>query len=196
MTTPQRPHAPHIGQIIKSDIANGDGIRLSVFLSGCRIHCKGCFQPQTWSFSYGHPVTDELHASILAELAKPQYDGITILGGEPFEPENQPYLKRLVADVRAMDRHRTIWVYSGCDLEELLDDASAHRTGITDEILDGIDVLVAGPFVQSKHDISLHYRGSSNQRVIDMNRTRALGYRTIVDYDPTSAFDVRRLSPQ
>lgn len=172
----------HIGQIIKDDVANGPGIRLSVFLSGCRIHCKGCFQPQTWDFCFGHPVTADMYRDIMDELSKPQYDGITVLGGEPFEPENQPFLLKLLRDLHGRHPHMSAWVYSGCTLDELRNPSSAHRTDITDGILSLIDVLVAGPFELGKKDITLAWRGSSNQKVIDMARTRAASYRKICEY--------------
>lgn len=172
----------HIGQIIKDDVANGPGIRLSVFLSGCRIHCKGCFQPQTWDFCFGHPVTADMYRDIMDELSKPQYDGITVLGGEPFEPENQPFLLKLLRDLHGRHPHMSAWVYSGCTLDELCNPSSAHRTDITDGILSLIDVLVAGPFELGKKDITLAWRGSSNQKVIDMARTRAASYRKICEY--------------
>lgn len=172
----------HIGQIIKDDVANGPGIRLSVFLSGCRIHCKGCFQPQTWNFCFGHPVTDDMYGDIMNELSRPQYDGITVLGGEPFEPENQPFLLKLLRDLHARYPHMSAWVYSGCTLDELRNPSSAHHTDDTDEILDLIDVLVAGPFELDKKDITLAWCGSSNQKVVDMARTRAASYRKIYEY--------------
>lgn len=176
----------HIGQIIKDDVANGPGIRLSVFLSGCRIHCKGCFQPQTWNFCFGHPVTTDMYNDIMNELSKPQYDGITVLGGEPFEPENQPFLLKLLHDLYMRYPHMSTWVYSGCTLDELRDPSSTHHTDDTDEILSLIDILVAGPFELDKKDITLAWCGSSNQKVIDMTRTRAASYQKIYEYAPES----------
>lgn len=163
----------NIGQIIANDVANGPGIRLSVFVSGCRIHCKGCFQPQTWNFAYGVPFCEDTLRYIVTELEKPQYAGLTLLGGEPFEPENQPCILDILRTLRNAHPEKSIWMYSGCTWEELsgsIPDA-AHRTDATDEILSLIDVLVAGPFEIDKKDISLKYRGSSNQQVIDVKAT-------------------------
>lgn len=162
----------HIGQIIKNDVANGPGIRLSLFVSGCRIHCPGCFQPQTWNFEYGKPFDDLIENEIIDILNQPQYDGITILGGEPFEPENQPVVHHLLQRIRTECDNRNVWMYSGCDITDLIDPQSSHHTDLTEEILDMTDVLVAGPFMQCLRDISLPYRGSSNQKVIDLKASR------------------------
>lgn len=183
----ERKEPMHIGQIIRDDVANGPGIRLSVFVSGCRIHCKGCFQPQTWNFCFGTPYTEGLRTEILDELGNPQYDGITILGGEPFEPENQPYVLDLLQQVYSRFSDRDVWIYSGCDIHELLDPASSHHTEDTLEILNLADVLVAGPFVESLRNISLPYCGSENQQVIDLHRSRLSQYRDIVLWDDSSA---------
>lgn len=163
----------NIGQIIANDVANGPGIRLSMFVSGCRIHCKGCFQPQTWDFCYGVHFTDETLRYIIEELGKPQYAGLTILGGEPFEPENQPVLVEILRAVRGAHPEKSVWMYSGCTWDELAGDIpdAPHRTAETDELLHLVDVLVAGPFEMDKKDISLRYRGSSNQQVIDVAET-------------------------
>lgn len=163
----------NIGQIIANDVANGPGIRLSMFVSGCRIHCKGCFQPQTWDFCYGAPFTDETLRYIIEELGKPQYAGLTILGGEPFEPENQPVLVEILRAVRGSHPEKPVWMYSGCTWDELAGNIpdAPHRTAETDELLHLVDVLVAGPFEMDKKDISLRYRGSSNQQVIDVVET-------------------------
>lgn len=177
----------HIGQIIRDDVANGPGIRLSVFVSGCRIHCKGCFQPQTWNFRFGKPYTEQMRTAILDELARPQYDGLTVLGGEPFEPENQPCVLDLLSKAREYHLDRDVWLYSGCTLEELLDPASAHHTDDTVAILDLADVIVAGPFVQEERDITLPWCGSSNQQVIDLVRSRVSGYADIKLWDGSAA---------
>ena len=153
------------------DIANGDGVRVSLFVSGCTHRCKGCFNEEAWDFAYGKPFTAETEAEILAALEPGFIDGLSLLGGEPMEPENQRVLVPFLRRVR--DRFglsRTIWVYTGCVLETELRNESRWRTEVTDEFLSLIDVLVDGPFVEDLKDISLKFRGSSNQRIIDMHK--------------------------
>ena len=168
------------GQIKKCDIANGVGVRVTLFVSGCTNHCFNCFQPETWDFDYGKPFTAETEAEIFAELDKPFVNGLTVLGGEPFEPENQPGNQRALVPflrrVRARYPDKTIWAYSGFTLDrELTVDGSHPRCEVTDEMLSMLDVLVDGRFVEALKDISLRFRGSSNQRLIDLNATRAAG---------------------
>ena len=154
------------------DIANGEGVRVSLFVSGCTHHCKGCFNPDQWSFDYGEPFDEKAEDLVLGYLAPSYIAGLSILGGEPMEPENQralvPFIRRL------RDRFgltKTIWVYTGCVLEtHLKAEGSRWRTEVTDEFRSLIDVLVDGPFVEEKKDISLKFRGSSNQRIIDMKK--------------------------
>lgn len=165
----------NICQIIKDDIANGTGIRLSLFVSGCTNRCVGCFQPETWDFSYGQKLTTELAEEILLELRKPQYDGLTILGGEPFELSNQMEVSELIKTVRLLAPDKTIWMYTGCVYEDDLMPGGRRHTYFTDYILDHIDVLVDGPFVAGLKDLNLPFRGSSNQRIIDMKETRRSG---------------------
>ena len=157
--------------IRECDIANGDGVRVSLFVSGCTHRCKGCFNEEAWDFAYGKPFTAETEAEILSALEPGFIDGLTLLGGEPMEPENQRVLVPFLRRVR--DRFglsRTIWVYTGCVLETELRSESRWRTEVTDEFLSLIDVLVDGPFVEDLKDISLKFRGSSNQRIIDMHK--------------------------
>lgn len=153
------------------DIANGPGIRVSLFVSGCTHHCPGCFQPETWDFDYGKSFFKWTQEEILSLLEPDYIDGLTILGGEPLEPENQNYILALVKEVRNTFPNKTIWIYSGYVLEELW-----RRTGtdgeITKSLLSQIDILVDGPFVEAKKDLRLLFRGSSNQRLIDLNKTR------------------------
>ena len=156
------------GEIKKYDIADGPGVRVTLFVSGCRHHCKGCFNAETWDFHYGNPYTEKTEKEILDALNHPYIAGLTLLGGEPFEPSNQralvPFLKR----VREKYSDKTIWCYSGYLFDkELLSDSRA-RCECTDEMLSMIDVLVDGEFVEALHDISLAFRGSSNQRIIDV----------------------------
>ena len=170
----------HYGELKKCDIANGIGVRVTLFVSGCTNHCPDCFQPQTWDFDYGKPFTDETKAAIFAELDKPFINGLTVLGGEPFEPENQRELLPLLREVREKYPDKTIWCFTGFRLDdELLRDGSYPRCEATDGMLACINVLVDGRFVKELKDISLQFRGSRNQRVIDMDRTRETGQVTI-----------------
>ena len=142
--------------IKKTDIANGPGVRVSLFVSGCRNHCLGCFQPETWDFDYGTPFTEETEDEILMALRPSWIQGFSILGGDPMEPENQkalvPFLKRVKAELPEKD----IWIYTGYLFEEISDSP----------LLQYADVLVDGAFVESEKDISLAFRGSRNQRII------------------------------
>lgn len=170
----------HYGELKKCDIANGIGVRVTLFVSGCTNHCPDCFQPQTWDFDYGRAFTDETKAEIFAELDKPFVNGLTVLGGEPFEPRNQRELLPLLREIREKYPHKTIWCFTGFRLDdELLTDGSYPRCEVTDELLACINVLVDGRFVKELKDISLQFRGSRNQRVIDMDRTREAGEITI-----------------
>ena len=170
----------HYGELKKCDIANGIGVRVTLFVSGCTNHCPDCFQPQTWDFDYGKPFTGETKAEIFAELDKPFINGLTVLGGEPFEPRNQRELLPLLREVREKYPDKTIWCFTGFRLDdELLRDGSYPRCEATDGILACINVLVDGRFVKELKDISLQFRGSRNQRVIDMDRTRETGQVTI-----------------
>ena len=160
------------GQIKKCDIANGVGVRVTLFVSGCTNHCFNCFQPETWDFDYGKPFTAETEAEIFAELDKPFIAGLTLLGGDPFEPCNQRALVPFLRRVRARYPDKTIWAYSGFTLDrELTVDGSHPRCEVTDEMLSMLDVLVDGRYVDELRNISLRFRGSSNQRLIDMPAT-------------------------
>ena len=172
----------HYGELKKCDIANGIGVRVTLFISGCTNHCPDCFQPQTWDFDYGKVFTDETKAEIFAELDKSYVNGLTVLGGEPFEPRNQRELLPLLREVREKYPDKTVWCFTGFRLEdELLREGSYPRCEVTDGMLACIDVLVDGRFVKELKDISLQFRGSRNQRVIDMNRTRETGTVTLWD---------------
>ncbi len=162
------------GAIKKCDIANGVGVRTVLFVSGCTHHCKGCFQPETWNFDYGEKYTKEIEDEIIESL-KPDYvDGITLLGGEPFEPENQRELVKLLRRIKKELPQKTVWSFSGYTYEELTGDSRAVCE-VTNEMLSMLDVLVDGEFVEAKRNISLRFRGSENQRLIDMNKTRKEG---------------------
>lgn len=159
------------GNIKKNDIANGLGVRVSLFVSGCRNHCKNCFNRETWDFCYGKPFTPDTESEIFAELDKYWIEGLTVLGGEPFEPENQRDLLPFLKKVREKYPQKTIWLYSGYLFDEQMLKPSRVRTEYTDEILSLADVLVDGRFVEELHDITLKFRGSSNQRVIDLKKS-------------------------
>ena len=165
----------YYGEIKDCDIANGEGVRVSLFVSGCTNRCKNCFQPQTWDFHYGQPFTEDTEQKLLDMLAPSYINGLTVRGGEPFEPENQRCLAPFLRRVRAAYPQKTIWAFSGFTLEELQSDGSHPRCEVTDEMLSLLDVLVDGRFVEELKDISLRFRGSSNQRLIDLNATRAAG---------------------
>ena len=162
----------NFGQIYYADVANGPGCRTSFFVSGCRHHCKGCFNAETWNFDYGHLYTDEVENELVESIKESYIDGISILGGEPMEPENQPYIRKLVQRVRKEVPESKTWVYSGYTWEELTDEnnKSCH-TADTMDILRNIDVLVDGEFHEDEKDITLLFRGSGNQRLIDVQAT-------------------------
>ena len=155
----------HYGEIKKCDIANGPGVRVSLFVSGCRNHCPGCFNKETWDFCYGKPFTTETKDHIM-ELLKPDYiEGFSLLGGEPFEPENQPEVARLIKRVKETYPNKDIWCYSGYLFEVL----AAGKVGEhSRELLEQLDILVDGPFVLEQKDLGLRFRGSANQRIIDV----------------------------
>ena len=156
--------------IKKYDIADGLGVRVSLFVSGCRHHCKGCFNSEAWDFEYGRPYTAETEAEIL-EALKPGYiAGLTLLGGEPFEPENQAELVKLLRKVRETYPEKSIWSYTGFVYDKDLVPGGRAYTDVTDEMLSYLDVLVDGPFVEELKDITLQFRGSSNQRILKMDK--------------------------
>lgn len=157
------------------DIANGEGVRTSLFVSGCRRHCPNCFNAVAWDFNYGEPFTKEVRNKILESLAPGYINGLSLLGGEPFEPENQRALVPFLRRVRAQYPEKNIWSFSGFTYEELTTDGAYPRCEVTDEMLSLLDVLVDGRFVEELKDISLRFRGSSNQRLIDLNASRKAG---------------------
>ena len=164
----------HIGEIIKADSANGPGIRVSVFVSGCRNHCEGCFQPETWNFDYGEADTEDLEKLILEELSQPYYRGLTLLGGDPMEPENQKEIIGLLRKIRKDLPDKDIWLYTGYSFDETNGDP-IPKTEYTDEILSLIDVMVDGKFVLAEKNLMLNFRGSENQRLIDMKSSLEKG---------------------
>ena len=159
----------YYGNIKKTDIADGDGVRVSLFVSGCRNCCKGCFQPETWDFKYGTEFTQETENQIL-EFLRPSYiSGLTILGGEPFEEENQRVLAPFLRKVKEPYPSKTIWCYTGYVLEkDLLPEDGRKHCEATGEMLKYIDILVDGPFIEEQKNISLKFRGSENQRILKL----------------------------
>ena len=157
------------------DIANGTGCRTVLFVSGCRNACKGCFQPQTWDFGYGEPFDEKVQKEVLDSLAPDYITGITLLGGEPFEPENQKELVPFMRKVVAQYPNKNVWAFTGYIYDKDLVAGGRRHTEDTDELLSMIDVLVDGPFVEGLKDITLKFRGSSNQRVLDLRETIRTG---------------------
>ncbi len=157
------------------DIANGTGCRTVLFVSGCRNACKGCFQPQTWDFGYGEPFDEKVQKEVLDSLAPDYITGITLLGGEPFEPENQKELVPFMRKVVAQYPNKNVWAFTGYIYDKDLVAGGRRHTEDTDELLSMIDVLVDGPFVEELKNITLKFRGSSNQRVLDLRETIRTG---------------------
>lgn len=162
-------------EIKNCDIANGPGVRVSLFVSGCTHHCPGCFNQVAWDFDYGQPFTQQTIDGIL-EMMKPSYiKGLTLLGGEPFEPQNQEPIVELLRQIKKKYPQKSIWAFSGYLFDR---DILAGRLGpweITKEYLSYLDVLVDGPFVEAKKNLSLRFRGSENQRIIDVPASLAAG---------------------
>lgn len=163
------------GEIKKTDIANGEGVRVSLFVSGCRRHCKNCFNKVTWDFGYGKPFTGETQNELLEALAPDHIAGLTLLGGDPMEPENQRALLPFVKRVRRELPQKTIWCYTGYTFHEGALEEQEANCEVTKELISLLDVLVDGRFIEELKDIRLVFRGSSNQRVIDVQRTLKSG---------------------
>ena len=151
-------------KIKKTDIANGPGVRVSLFVSGCRNHCPGCFQPETWDFEYGSSFTAETEDLLIEALRPSWIQGLSLLGGDPIEPENQEGLLPLLQRLKTEFPDKDIWLYTGYSFE-LIRDAS---------LLQYVDVVVDGPFIEAEKDISLAFRGSRNQRIIDVSTGREI----------------------
>ena len=165
----------YYGTIKNFDVADGPGCRVSLFVSGCRNHCPGCFNRETWDFGYGREYTGETEKDILQALAPDYIQGLSLLGGDPFEPENQRELLHLLRNVKAAFPKKDIWAYTGYVYDTDLVPGGKKYTPAAVRMLSCMDVLVDGPFVQAQKNISLQFRGSSNQRVLDMPRTLAEG---------------------
>lgn len=161
-------------KINANDIANGPGVRVSLFVSGCRRHCPGCHNPQAWDFDFGTRFTKNTMHRILSRLGEGFIDGLTILGGEPFEPDNVGAVWEIISESKRVFPAKTIWVYSGYHYEAL-------HYRFPDDLLSMIDVLVDGPYIEAERDISLKFRGSRNQRIIDVPKSLTSG--GIVPYE-------------
>ena len=157
------------GSIKAVDIANGPGVRVSLFVSGCRNHCPGCFQPETWDFSFGQPFTEETEDEVIKALRPSWIQGLSILGGDPMEPENQavliPFLKRMRRELPGKD----VWLYTGYRFESVSGSP----------MLELVDVIVDGPFIEEEKDISLAFRGSRNQRIIHLEKGEPYEFETV-----------------
>ena len=151
-----------------ADVANGPGVRVSLFVSGCTHRCPGCFNEEAWDFAYGQPFTQAEEEKIIAALAPAHIKGLSLLGGEPFEPDNQRGLLPLLRRVKQAYPGKEVWCYSGYTLDGELWTPSRARCECTDEMLSLIDVLVDGPFVEAQKDLNLRFRGSSNQRILNV----------------------------
>lgn len=156
------------GTIKKYDIANGLGVRTTLFVSGCTNHCPGCFQKETWDFDYGMPYTEKTEQEILNSLDHEYIDGLTLLGGEPFEFSNQEALIRLLRKVKERFPTKSIWCYTGFVLDQDLLLGGKRHGPYTEEMLSYLNVLVDGPFQEERKNIMLKFRGSENQRIIDV----------------------------
>lgn len=160
-------------EIKEVDIANGTGVRVSLFVSGCRHQCSGCFNEIAWNFHYGQEFTQETIDYILKLLSPSHIQGLSLLGGEPMEPSNQEGVLPLLKAMKQMYPNKTVWCYSGYLLEDLLAGGRVHGQ-VTNELLSYIDILVDGPFIEAEKNIRLKFRGSNNQRIIDMKKTLEL----------------------
>ena len=162
----------NFADIKRVDVANGPGVRVSLFVSGCTHRCPGCFNPETWDFAFGAPFGEEQLRELLTLLDRPYIRGLSLLGGEPFEPENQPAVLDLVRRVREALPGKDVWCYTGYLFEEL----AAGRVGEhSRDLLAELDVLVDGPFVEAQKDLKLRFRGSANQRILDVPASLAAG---------------------
>lgn len=155
--------------IKKHDVANGPGIRVSLFVSGCEHYCKGCFNSEAWDFSYGAPFDASAEAELFEALGRSYIKGFSLLGGEPFHPKNRPVLADLLEKIKEKFPEKDVWCYTGYNFEELCDESLARR------MLENIDILVDGRFIEEKKNLSLRFRGSENQRILRMPETLASG---------------------
>ncbi len=172
------------GNIKYNDIANGAGVRTTLFVSGCTHHCRECFQPETWDFDFGEEFTEEVEDEIIESLKDDFVEGLTLLGGEPFEPSNQKALRPFLQRVRKEVPEKDIWSFSGYTWEELIDPENRRcHTGDTLPILNMLDVLVDGEFHIEEKNLGLRFRGSANQRVLDVKRSLESGEAVLSKYN-------------
>ncbi len=155
----------------KFDVANGPGVRVSLFVSGCNHKCKGCFNAVAWDFDYGHEFTDETIQKVISFMSPEYIKGLSVLGGEPMDPRNQSDVAKLIQKVKEKYPLKSIWVYSGYTFEELIS-GTVGNIDVVNDIFEHIEVLVDGPFIEEKKNLRLKFRGSENQRVIDIKGTR------------------------
>ena len=165
----------YYSNIKKWDIADGTGVRVTLFVSGCTNCCPGCFQPETWDFQYGEVYTEDTKKEMLTALEPDFIQGLTLLGGEPMELQNQIELVGLVKEVKERFPKKDIWCYTGFTYEQDLRPGGRRYCQVTDELLELIDILVDGKFIKEKRNLMLNFRGSENQRIIDMSATRSKG---------------------
>lgn len=167
------------------DVANGEGIRISLFVSGCTHHCKGCFNKEAWDFEYGTLYTKETEQYIIDALSPSYISGLSLLGGEPFEPQNQTTVLSLIKRVRQEYPEKDIWCYTGYDFEDDILSGKLSDQSITAQMIENIDILVDGKFIEEKKSLNLRFRGSSNQRIIDVKKSLKEGKTVLFDGEMT-----------
>ena len=165
------------------DVANGPGVRVSVFVSGCPHYCKGCFNEEAWDFNYGQPFTEETVQQIIRYLEPPYVKGLTVLGGEPMEPQNQPAVLALLQKVKEIYPEKSVWMFSGYDYEKDILGRMRKEIPETEKILSCVDVLVDGEFVEELKNLSLRFKGSSNQRTISVQESLKAGKTVLFDLE-------------
>lgn len=178
----------YYGNIYKNSVVDGPGVRVSIYVSGCRKHCFGCHNQETWNFKFGQPYTEETEKEILDALDHDYIKGFTLCGGEPYEEENQIECVKLLRKIKEKFPDKDIWSWTGYEYVDLLPNGKKHCE-VTDELLSYIDVIVVGEFILSKRDISDNnrWRGSTNQRVIDLNKTREQGHIVMLEGIPNNS---------
>lgn len=162
-------------EIKKYDVANGVGVRVSLFVSGCTHHCRECFNKETWDFHYGKPFTEKEIDDIISYMEPDYIEGLTLLGGEPMEPVNQEGLLPLLRRVRATYPQKTVWCYTGYLFDRDIRDRMCKESAVTGELLSYLDVLVDGEFVLERKNLKINFRGSDNQRIIDVKKSLETG---------------------
>lgn len=174
--------------IKKYDVANGPGVRVSLFVSGCTHHCPGCFNPETWDFNYGNPFNSEVMNEVLEAIEPSYIRGFTLLGGEPFEYTNQQGVLPLLKEIKARFPNKEIWCFTGYDFEKDILGDMANKWPETNEMLSYIDVLVDGEFIQAQRDLTLRFRGSANQRLIKVQES--LAAKELILWDDTKDYNL------